>query len=245
MNHPSDVDPRPGRSRLARPILEPAPGSLRPVAVSRTSRRARRSCLSLVAAAALLAVPATASAHGGIGVADGGGGGVRIAVQGSAAGPEQVDLATTLTGRGTGTGSKVVYWIRPSGRSRSVRITTQRDESGIHHAEIPVAGRGSWQDWDVSAYVTTSTGKRLRVTNDRADPPGPPEQPVAAPPTGSTTAGAAPTPTEPATTNAVEDVSGEGDSAPGWVIPSVVVLALVGVVAVVLRNRRLPPESDD
>lgn len=130
-----------------------------------------------------------------------------------------------------------------------MRIATQRDESGIHHAEIPIAGRGSWQDWDVSAYVTTSSGKRLRVTNDRSDPPGPPEPPEPArtttAPSGSTTAGAAPTPTKPPAENAVEDVSGEGDSAPGWVIPSVVVLVLVGVGAVVLRNRRLPPASDD
>ncbi len=195
-----------------------------------------------------LAVPAVAAAHGGISIAEGGGGGVRIAVHGSDASPEEVDFATTLAGPGTGQGSRVVYWVRPQGRSRSFRIATERDEGGIHHAEIPTAGRGSWQDWDVSAYVTLNDDKRLRVTSDREDPPGPPERrraDDAAPQTGTAPAPTTTSATEPTSTDGVEDVSGEGDGMPSWAIPSIVALALVGLVAIVIRNRRLPPDSPE
>lgn len=214
-----------------------------PIATTARLRRVGRPVALMVSAVVLLVAPVSADAHGGIGIADGGGGGVRIAVQGSAAEAGEVDLATTLTGRGSGEGSKVVYWIRPAGRERSIRVATDRDESGIHHAEILLAGRGSWQDWDVAAYVTLSTGRELRVTNDRADPPGPPERVTA--PTESTTTSAAPVaePQEQAAAAPVEDVSGEGDDTPGWVVPSIVLLVLAGGVAAVLRHRRLPRDD--
>ncbi|MDX8152501.1 hypothetical protein SK069_12920 [Patulibacter brassicae] len=215
--------------------------------------------LTAVLAAAALGLPASAAAHGGITVAQGGSGGVRILVQGTEAaaadGSAAADLSTTLDGAGSGAGARVVYWIRPKGRERAFRVRTERDERGIHHAEIRTADRGSWQDWDVAAYVTLSTGRELRVTNDRRDPPGPPEAPAsggtppptttteAAPPAGAgTTTDAAPADDA---SSAVEDVSGEGDGTPGWVVPSIVVLVVLGVVAVVLRQRRLPPDPRD
>lgn len=201
--------------------------------------------VAAAALAAAIAFPTAADAHGGIGVAEGGGKGVQIAVQGSEAEAGDVDLATTLAGPGTGKGSKVVYWIRPKGRERAVRIATDRDESGIHHAEIPTSGRGSWQDWDVSAYVTLNTGKRLRVTNDKRDPPGPVEVPAATRPTtttpGTATAQSGTAGTEPVAVPAatVDDVSGESDGAPGWVLPSLlVVLALAAAVTVRARRGR-------
>lgn len=202
------------------------------------------------AAAAALALPATSTAHGGISVAQGGGKGVQIAVQGSEAEANQVDLATTLAGPGTGDGSKVVYWIRPAGRERAVRVATDRDESGIHHAEIPTTGRGSWQDWDVSAYVTLSTGRRLRVTSDKSDPPGPAKTPAKKPATGSrpaTTATSPPDdPTAADTTAApVEDVSGEDAGAPGWVLPSLVVLVGLAIGAVAVGRRRKRSDEID
>jgi hypothetical protein len=210
-----------------------------------------RGAVPLLVIVASVGIPGTAGAHGGIAVAEGGGDGVRIAVQGSTAGAGEVDLATTLTGRGSGRGSRVVYWIRPEGRRRSIRVATQRDEGGIHHAEIPLAGRGAWQDWDVAAYVTLSTGRQLRVTNDRRDPPGPPvrgeaRRNAAPPSAATTTSGTVPTPAEPPSTGAaVQDVSGEGDGAPSWVLPSIALLVIAGVIAVVLRHRRLPAEDED
>ncbi|MDX8153391.1 hypothetical protein SK069_17465 [Patulibacter brassicae] len=222
-------------------------GASRQSSAPRTGRsRARHLAVALAAGVAVLLTPSTAAAHGGISVAEGGSGGVRIAVQGSPAGPGQVDLATTLSGRGTGAGSKVVYWIRPEGRRRSVRVATQRDERGIHHAEIPIAGRGSWQDWDVAAYVTLSTGTRLRVTNDRSAPPGPPQRPDAsraARPEGRTTT--APSAPQPAASEAaVEDVSGEGDGAPPWVVPSLGALILVSALGVASLKRRRRGRDD-
>ncbi|MEV4418531.1 hypothetical protein AB0L40_00980 [Patulibacter sp. NPDC049589] len=214
-----------------------------PVATTARPRRVGRPVALMVSAVVLLVAPVSADAHGGIDVADGGGGGARIAVQGSAAEAGEVDLATTLTGRGSGGGSKVVYWIRLSGRERSIRVATDRDESGIHHAEIPVAGRGSWQDWDVAAYVTLSTGRELRVTNDRTNPPGPPEQKAAAPESTTTSAAPVAEPPEPTAATPVEDVSGQGDETPGWVVPSIVLLVLAGGVAAVLRHRRLPRDD--
>ncbi len=217
--------------------------------------------LAAVLAAGALGLPASAAAHGGITVAQGGSGGVRILVQGTEAaaadGSPVADLSTTLDGAGSGAGSRVVYWIRPKGRERAFRVRTARDERGIHHAEIRTANRGSWQDWDVAAYVTLSTGRELRVTNDRSDPPGPPEAPAPSggttPPTTTTEAvppGGADTTTSDAApaaapSSGVEDVSGEGDGTPGWVVPSIVVLVVLGIVAVVVRQRRLPPDPRD
>lgn len=201
-----------------------------------------------VAVAVVLAVPSAAQAHGGIDVAKGGRGAVQIAVQGSKAEADRVDLATTLAGPGTGAGSKVVYWIRPSGRTRSVRIPTDRDESGIHHAEIPTQGRGSWQDWDVAAYVTLSNNKQLRVTNDRTNPPGPAADASERPTTPATTTAAA-TPTEttspPAAASAVDDVSDEGDGAPAWAVPSLVVVLLIAGAAIAVGRRRRQTTPED
>ncbi|MCK9250439.1 MAG: hypothetical protein M0P31_15875 [Solirubrobacteraceae bacterium] len=202
------------------------------------------------AAVAVLALPAAADAHGGISVAEGGGKGVRIAVQGSEAGPSNVDFATTLAGPGTGDGSRVVYWIRPAGRERAVRVATERDEGGVHHAEIPTEGRGSWQDWDVSAYVTLNTGGRLRVTNDERDPPGPlqrsddAEDDAAPPGTRAAPITDAAAPSD-AAADSVQDVSGESDGAPGWVVPSLVALIVLGAVAGALGRRRTRAENVD
>ncbi|MDX8153315.1 hypothetical protein SK069_17080 [Patulibacter brassicae] len=239
ITHPRDTD-HPRRAIDART------GAKRPTHPARAFRDAMT--LPVAAAIVAFALPAAARAHGGIDIAEGGDGGTRILVQGSAAGPGEVDLATTLDGPGSGEGSRVVYWVRPTGRTRSVRIATDRDEGGTHHAEIPTAGRGSWQDWDVSAYVTLSTGRRLRVTNDRSSPPGPnrPARPRARPtatvtrttPAPSTSAAAA------AVEEDIEDVSGQSDGVPGWVLPSLVVLALAGGTAVVIRNRRLTDDEE-
>ncbi len=207
--------------------------------------RLLRSAIAPFTIAALLIAPAGASAHGGTSIAEGGGGGVQIAVQGADAAAGEVDLSTTLAGTGAGAGSRVVYWIRPAGRERAVRIGTDRDEGGTHHAEIPTAGRGSWRDWDVSAYVTLSTGRTLRVTNDKTQPPGPPERPTA------TTAAAppsTPTSTSPAALPAddgvqVQDVSGQSDGAPGWVVPSLVGFVVLSVLAVVVGKRRRPDDD--
>ena len=40
-------------------------------------------------------------------------------------------------------------------------------------------------------------------------------------------------------------VSGEGDGTPGWVLPSLGILAVAGVLLVVVRSRRLPEDRDD
>lgn len=210
-----------------------------------------RPLLPTAAAAALLlaaGVPA-AGAHGGITVAEGERGGTRIVVQGSEAHTDRgaaVDLSTVLDGPGTGPRSRVVYWVRTAA-GRTFRVRTDRDASGTHHAEVLVAGRGTWQDWDVSAMVTLSTGRTLRVTNAKGDPPGPKP---AAPPTPTTTSAAGETSTaggtdvgpEAATTpstgdDAVEDVSGDGDGPPGWAIPSIAVVVVAAIGFVLLRRR--------
>ena len=69
-----------------------------PVATTARPRRVGRPVALMVSAVVLLVAPVSADAPGGIDVADGGGGGARIAVQGSAAEAGEVDLATTLTG---------------------------------------------------------------------------------------------------------------------------------------------------
>lgn len=168
---------------------------------------------------------------------------MQIAVQGSEVSADEVDLATTLAGPGSGAGSRVVYWVRPAGRERSVRIATDRDEGGTHHAEIPTAGRGSWRDWDVSAYVTLSTGRALRVTSDKTQPPGPPERPeTATPATAPATTTAAPdaAPTDDVAAAQVQDVSGQSDGPPGWMLPSLVGVVVIAVLTVVLVKRRRP-----
>jgi len=221
----------------------------------RAPRRPRILATLALGLAGLLGVPALAGAHGGITIAEGGRGGTRILVQGTGEGPT-ADISTVLDGPGSGPGSKVVYWIRPKGRKRSFRVRTDRDAGGTHHAEIPTANRGSWQDWDVSAFVTLSTGRRLRVSNDQSDPPGPPEREA---PSGGTTPPASTTGTTTATPpaatteeptgaddqGAVEDVSGEDDGTPGWVVPSIVVLVVLGLIAAVVRHRRLPDDPQD
>ncbi|WP_320668554.1 hypothetical protein [Patulibacter defluvii] len=211
--------------------------------------RAVRSLLPL-AAALPLALPllsaAPAAAHGGITIAEGGRGGTRIVVQGAEAHTERgagVDLSTVLDGPGSGEGSKVVYWVRPK-TGKSFRVRTDRDAGGVHHAELLTAGRGAWQDWDVSAFVTLATGKTLRVTNDKSDPPGPPpaeKREAPATTTGATTtdstASAPPAPSTEADSGTVEDVSGDGDGPPGWAIPSIVVVVLAALGVVLLRRR--------
>lgn len=207
-----------------------------------------RPLLPTAAAVALLlavGVP-TAGAHGGITVAEGERGGTRIVVQGAEAHSERgpaVDLSTVLDGPGTGPRSRVVYWVRTTA-GRTFRVRTDRDASGTHHAEVLVAGRGAWQDWDVSAMVTLSTGRTLRVTSAKGDPPGPKPAPTTT--TGTTgetaTAGGTDVGPEAATTPstgdvAVEDVSDDGDGPPGWAIPSIAVVVIAALGFALLRRR--------
>ncbi len=221
---------------------------------------------SILAACAATALPAPAAAHGGSTLAEGQKDGVTVLVQGSAAttagGQPATDLATTLAGPGSGEGSTVVYYVRPDG-GKSIRVATQRDESGVHHADVATAGRGDWRAWDVSAIVTLSGGKRLRVTNAESNPPGPdPAQasrPEPAPQDGAasstpeaTTPAAASTPgaTTPAEQSeaAVDDISGEDESAPGWMLPSLAGLVIVGLGALLVVRRRRgddEPEGDE
>lgn len=132
--------------------------------------------VALLSGTLVLGTAAQAVAHGGAKVAEGGAGGVSILVNGAetttASGGAAVDLSTTLQGPGTGDGATVTYWIRPAGGD-TFRKTTTRDDAGIAHTDVPTADRGDWRDWDVSAVVRLSTGKRLRVSNAEANPPGP------------------------------------------------------------------------
>lgn len=132
--------------------------------------------VALLSATVVLGTAGQAAAHGGAKVAEGGAGGVSILVNGAesqtASGGAAVDLSTTLQGPGTGDGATVTYWIRPAG-GETFRKTTTRDDAGIAHTDVPTANRGDWRDWDVSAIVRLSTGKRLRVSNAEANPPGP------------------------------------------------------------------------
>lgn len=208
---------------------------------------------------ALALLPAAAGAHGGTTVAEGQRSGVTVRVQGSpsttAGGKPAVDLATTLAGPGSGEGSLVTYYVRPDG-GKTVRISTERDEGGVHHADVSTAGRGEWSTWDVSAIVMLSDGKRLRVTNASGNAPGPdPAAPKPKPstPTPSTPAPSSPTASalnEPAPTTAadapVDDISGESDSAPAWVLPSGAAIIVLGLLAMAwTRRSRTTDDSDD
>ena len=124
--------------------------------------------VGLLTAATTLGTAATAGAHGGTEIAEGGSGGVKIVVNASetttATGRPAVDLATTLRGPGTGDGATVTYYVRPSGGD-TFRVRTTRDDAGIAHVDVATAGRGEWREWDVSAVVRLSSGGRLRVSN--------------------------------------------------------------------------------
>lgn len=211
--------------------------------------------------AGLALAPAAALAHGGTTIAEGQRGGVTVRVQGSpsttASGQPAVDLATTLAGPGSGRGSKVTLYVRPDG-GKTVKVTTDRDEGGVHHADVSTAGRGEWSNWDVSAIVLLSDGKRLRVTNASGDAPGPDPAAVGKPkpqaPEPSTTAPTTPTasprnepvPTTPAPDAPVDDISGESDGAPAWVLPSGAVIIALGLFAMAwTRRNRTPDDSDD
>lgn len=192
--------------------------------------------------------PATASAHGGLTLAEGQSHGVTVIVQGSdatsASGEAEVDLATTLAGPGTGPSAKVVYYVRPAGRERSFRVDPDRDESGVRHAEISTAGRGNWRRWDVSAIVTLAGGKRLRVASTETNPPGPAptKRPRATSPDGQSSAA-----TDPAREDhraavdgeaAVEDISGEAQAAPAWDLPSLVGVGIAALAGLAIVRRR-------
>jgi hypothetical protein len=139
-------------------------------------RVSRSVAVAIPVALASLVGAAGASAHGGATVAEGGTGGVTVLLQAAEAttpaGKEAVDLSTTIEGPGTGPKATVTYWIRPAGK-KSFKVETERDEAGIAHTDVAIANRGSWRNWDISAVVDLSTGKRLRVSNAEANPPGP------------------------------------------------------------------------
>lgn len=216
----------------------------KPIPVSRALGTLLALPLCLIAAI----VPATAKAHGGLTLAEGQSHGVTVVVQGSEAtggsGASEVDLATTLAGPGTGPQAKVIYYVRPAGRERSFRVDPERDESGVRHAEIPIAGRGNWRRWDVSAIVTLVGGKRLRVSSIKTNPPGPdPERrPRASSPDGAssaaTTGRAADQWAVPGSEAAVEDISGQAQVAPAWAFPSLAGVGLAGLVVLVIVRRR-------
>jgi hypothetical protein len=251
----------------------------------------RSVAVAIPVAVAALAGASGASAHGGTTLAEGGTGGVTVLLQAeettTPAGKEAVDLSTVLNGPGTGPKATVTLWIRPSG-GKTFKVVTDRDEEGIAHQDVPTAGRGRWRDWDVSAVVALSTGKRLRVSNAEANPPGPEPASTAGggasgadgseaadasgTPAGGTSTGATATAdsagtsgsgadadadgtntgsdsataddssaadgTSGAAAEQVTDVTGEGDGAPGWVLPSAIVIAVAAVVLVVVRRRR-------
>lgn len=202
----------------------------------------RRGILAFAAAA--LWMPGHAFAHGGTTVAEGQSGGVTVLVQGSDSstklGKPAVDLATTLAGPGTGTRAKVLFYVRPEGKA-SFRVAAQRDDSGVRHAEIATTGRGQWRDWDVSAIVTLSNGKRLRVANVSSNPPGPdpsqaraPKQRDEAPAEATSPQAEAPLVDE----QPVSDISGNEAQAPAWVVPSLIGLVLLGLAGLALVRRR-------
>jgi hypothetical protein len=169
--------------------------------------------LLVAAASGLLALGAAApaGAHGGTKIAGGGTGGVTILTQAeetqTASGAEAVDISTTFEGPGTGKGATVVYYIRPKG-GKTFKKTTTRDAAGIAHTDVPTANRGDWRSWDVSVVVDLSTGKRLRVSNAEANPPGP--EPAGTPGGGATGADGG----EPGTTT-TDAAPTSGGTAPG------------------------------
>ncbi|WP_022929914.1 hypothetical protein [Patulibacter americanus] len=261
----------------------------------------RSVAVAIPVALASLAGASGAAAHGGTTLAEGGTGGVTVLLQAAETttqtGKPAVDLSTVLNGPGTGSKATVTLWIRPSG-GKTFKVTTDRDAQGVAHQDVATAGRGSWRDWDVSAVVALSSGKRLRVSNAEANPPGPEpaatagggasgadgDEASADPGTttdaggasaGGTSGGVAPGAgaadddttadadgagadgtggesadsaeggeasaadgTSGAAAEELTDVTGESDGAPGWVLPSAIVIALAAVVFVVVRRRR-------
>jgi hypothetical protein len=192
----------------------------------------------------------------------------------TAAGNEAIDLATTLEGPGTGDGATVVYYVRPAGGEVFRARDTERDEAGIAHVDVPTEGRGDWRRWDVSAVVRLNTGKRLRVSNAESNPPGPePASTAGGGATGAegsetttgeapatTTATTDPTASTPSATTeapagggtatagdegAIEDVSGEDEGTPGWVVPSAIVLVAAALGLVLVQRRRRGPLGPD
>jgi hypothetical protein len=252
----------------------------------------RSVAVAIPVALAALAGASSAAAHGGTTLAEGGTDGVTVLLQAAetttGSGKEAVDLSTVLNGPGTGPKATVTLWIRPSG-GKTFKVTTDRDEEGTAHQDVATAGRGSWRDWDVSAVVALSTGKRLRVSNAEANPPGP--EPASTAGGGATGADDDEATADPGTTTSaddsgatadagsadadaagdgtgadgsggesadsaaggdasaadgtsgaaaeeVTDVTGEGDGAPGWVLPSAIVIVIAAVVLVAVRRRR-------
>lgn len=188
----------------------------------------------------LLAAAPQAFAHGGVTIAQGQSKGVTVLLQGSAAttpsGGPAADVATTLAGPGTGERATATYWVRPQG-GKTFKVQTERDPSGVRHAEISTAERGDWQEWDVSAVVKLSDGRTVRVSNDASNPPGPaPATPTPTP--EFTQAPNVSTAPQATTASEVEDISGESDGAPSWVLPSIfAVLGLAAAGLLLARGR--------
>ncbi len=187
-------------------------------------------------------------------------------------GATAVDLSTVVRGPGTDDAT-VTFWVRPAGQD-TFRVEATRDDAGVSHADVPTEGRGSWRDWDVSAVVQLGDGTRLRVSNAEANPPGPdpastPGGGAQGPDEDSgegTATTTEPTPTEtdpeviaptetetdaaPATTtdDAGEpgsDVTGESDGAPGWVVPSLIVVVVIAVAWIGFFRRTKRDDDPD
>lgn len=207
---------------------------------------ARASMAALTVMLAVLITAPAAHGHGGVTIAQGSRDGVTILVQATDAttpsGAAAADISAVLSGPGTGPDADVVFWVRPDG-SETFKSSPENDEAGVRHATIPVQGRGRWVDWDVSAVVTLADGSRIRVTNAPDSPPGP--DPAAKP---SADPAEDPAETAPATSPQaaseaadgaeVSDISGEDEGAPGWAIPSLIVLLVLGGLVLAIQRRR-------
>lgn len=209
---------------------------------------------ALLGVAGLAALAPSALGHGGVTLAEGSQGGVRVLLQATeattATGKPGADISAVLSGPGTGPGADVEFWVRPDG-GKAFEVDPERDDAGVHHATVATAGRGDWRAWDVAALIELDGGKTIRVTNASSNPPGPdPEaddaddadDAAAAPTTNGADAPPASTPVadaDPAETASsdVADISGEEDEAPAWALPSLAAIFALGIGFLLWRRR--------